>query len=121
MTEQIINMDETMSRSVVLLLEEHLERIRRGEVDRLFRRLQLSAEERNAVDALSRSIVDGIMQTPLSMLTAASEDTGAESLAKSASRLFSLGQDGVDIVASDPQLRHQPAQIGVQETAKLMH
>ena len=87
-------MGETMSRSVVILLEERLERIRRGEVDRLLRRLQLGAAERKAVDALSRRLVDGVMQTPVSMLTAVSEDTSEESLAKSASRLFNLGQEG---------------------------
>jgi glutamyl-tRNA reductase len=92
-TEQIVEHGGSMSRSVVLLLEEHLERIRRGEIDRLFRRLQLGVEERNAVDALSRSIVDGVMQTPLSMLTAASEGAGSESLATSASRLFNLRQE----------------------------
>jgi glutamyl-tRNA reductase len=82
-----------MSRSVVLLLQEHLETIRRGEIDRLFRRLQLGVEEKNAVDALSRSIVDRVMQTPVSMLTAAPQDAGTESLARSASRLFNLGQE----------------------------
>jgi len=83
-----------MDRSVVRLLEERLERIRLREIDRLFRRLHLGVEERNAVDALSRRLVDGVMQTPVSMLTTASEDTGAESLVKSASRLFNLGLEG---------------------------
>jgi glutamyl-tRNA reductase len=91
-TDQIVEHTRNMSRSVVLLLEEHLERIRRGEIDRLFRRLQLGVEERSAVDALSRSIVDRVMQTPVSMLTAASEDAGSESLARSAFRLFNLGE-----------------------------
>ena len=93
MNQQVVEQRGNVSRSVVLLLEEHLERIRRGEIDRLFRRLQLSVEERNAVDALSRSIVDRVMQTPVSMLTATSEDAGSESLARSASRLFNLGQE----------------------------
>ena len=91
--QQVVEQRGNVSRSVVLLLEEHLERIRRGEIDRLFRRLQLSVEERNAVDALSRSIVDRVMQTPVSMLTATSEDPGSASLARSACRLFNLGQD----------------------------
>ena len=81
-----------MSRSVVALLEEHLERIRRGEIDRLFRRLQLGVESRNAVEALSQSIVDGVMQTPISVLRAASE-AGGDGLAESVSRLFDLGQN----------------------------
>ncbi len=78
-----------MSHSVVALLEEHLERIRRGEIDRLFRRLQLGVEDRNAVEALSQSIVDGLMQTPVSVLRSASE-AGTDSLAGSVSRLFNL-------------------------------
>ena len=81
-----------MSHSVAALLEERLERIRRGEIDRLFQRLQLGVEDRNAVEALSQSIVDGLMQTPVSLLRSASE-AGTDGLAQSASRLFNLGHD----------------------------
>ena len=82
-----------MSHSVAGLLEEHLERIRRGEIDRLFRRLQLGEEQKNAVEALSRNIVDRVMEMPVSLLKAAS-DAGTEGLARSASRLFNLGHEG---------------------------
>jgi hypothetical protein len=55
----------------------------------LFRRLQLGVEDRNAVEALSQSIVDGLMETPVSVRRSASE-AGADSLAESAARLFNL-------------------------------
>jgi glutamyl-tRNA reductase len=82
-----------MSRSVAVLLEERLETIRRGEIDRLFRRLPLGVEERDAVEALSRTIVARVMETPVSLLKSAS-DAGPESLARSGSRLFNLGHGG---------------------------
>ena len=82
-----------MSNRVILLLEEHLEKIRRSELDRLFRRLQLDVAGRTAVDTLSRNIVEKVMERPVSVLTAGPEGLDTENLAGSASRLFNLDRD----------------------------
>ena len=104
-----------MARPVVVLLEERLESIRRGEIDRLFRRLQLGVEERSAIDALSRSIVDGVMQTPVSMLTAAADGAGSESLSASASRLFNLREEGWSCRTGDG---HRPEPMNILESKR---
>jgi glutamyl-tRNA reductase len=47
-------------------LEEVAERIRRHEVSRALKRMDLSSEEEEAVERLSRSLVDGLLRGPIS-------------------------------------------------------
>ena len=79
-----------MSSPTHLLLEEHIERIRRGEIDRVCGRLTLTADDENAIESLSHRIVNKIMQTPVMVLGAASGDPESAGFVEAVHRLFNL-------------------------------
>jgi len=72
----------------IVALQERLENIRQSEVDRLRGRLgKLSPEQENAVDNLTRSIVNKILHVPISTLKSFS---GSDQLASTAELLRAL-------------------------------
>jgi len=51
----------------------------------------LSSEEKDAIDALSHSIVSRVMDTPVAVLKAASADSTSADFVDAVNRLFNLG------------------------------
>jgi glutamyl-tRNA reductase len=76
--------------AILQLLQEYVEKIRRGELERTCRRLRLSSEEKDAIDALSHSIVSKLMHTPVTVLKAVSADPTSADFVDAVDRLFNL-------------------------------
>jgi len=80
----------TSSESTIQSLQERVESIRRREIDRVWKRLKLSPEEKNAVESLSHSIVNQII--PMARMTATSSDSESAAFVDALHRLFKLGE-----------------------------
>ena len=80
-----------MSSPTHLLLEERLERVRRGEIDRVCGRLRLTPDDEIAIESLSHRIVNKIMHTPVMVLKAASGDPESAGFVEAVHRLLNLG------------------------------
>jgi len=82
----------------IMLLQEHLEDIRRAEIERARGKLNtLTAEQQAAVDALTRGIVNKVLHTPISTLKAAaqqqSNDPAAAAAVELIKRIFNLQEE----------------------------
>jgi glutamyl-tRNA reductase len=78
----------------IVLLREHIETIRRGEIDRARRRLgKLSAEQEKAIELLTHGIINEILHGPITALKASAEkDPSVASVAvEMVHRIFDLG------------------------------
>ena len=74
-------------------LKQYLEAVRQHEVKRMRGRLgRLSSAQENAVESLTHSIVDQILETPINVLKAVSRDNDSSSLIETVRRIFSLGE-----------------------------
>lgn len=72
-------------------LQQQLESIRQGEVDRLRSKLgQLSPEQEQAVEALTRGIVNKILHPPLTTLKSAARESANSELVATIRRVFNL-------------------------------
>ena len=80
-----------VSSAILQLLQERVEKIHRGELDRVYRRVKLSPKEKDAIDALSHSIVSKVMDAPVIVLKAASADSTSADFVDAVERLFNLG------------------------------
>jgi glutamyl-tRNA reductase len=76
-------------------LREHIEAIRTNEVERALRRLSLSEGDSEAVDALTRAIVNKILHAPVSRLRREAEREEGMAYLEAARVLFAL-DDGAD-------------------------
>jgi len=77
----------------IVSLQDHFETIRQAELDRVRGRLgQLSAEQEEAVEALSRGIVNKILHTPITRLKSAAADPEITTLLDTFRRIFNLQQ-----------------------------
>jgi len=77
----------------IVSLQDHFETIRQAELDRVRGRLgQLSAEQEEAVEALSRGIVNKILHTPITRLKSAASDPEITTLLDTFRRIFNLQQ-----------------------------
>jgi len=77
----------------IVSLQDHFETIRQAELDRVRGRLgQLSPEQEEAVEALSRGIVNKILHTPITRLKSAAADPEITTLLDSFRRIFNLQQ-----------------------------
>jgi glutamyl-tRNA reductase len=74
-------------------LRERIEAIRSAEVDRAFRRSQIEGEARDAVEALTHSIVNKILHAPLSKLRREAEGEEGMAYLEVARVLFGLDDD----------------------------
>jgi glutamyl-tRNA reductase len=85
------------------------EAVRRAELERTGRRLELSEEQRDGVEALTRAIVNKILHAPVSRLRAAGEEEEGLAYLEAARVLFALddpdapGADADDPDGYDPQ------------------
>jgi len=77
----------------IVSLQDHFETIRQAELDRVRGRLgQLSAEQEEAVEALSHGIVNKILHTPITRLKSAATDPEITTLLESFRKMFNLQQ-----------------------------
>ena len=89
--------------ATVASLKRHLEEVRHHEVKRMRGRLgQLNSVQENAIESLTHSIIDQILETPINVLKLASRDKDSNSVIETVRRIFSLGK-------STRILRWQPA------------
>ncbi len=82
------------------------ESIRRGELERALRRLVLDDRSREAVDALTRAIVNKILHAPVSRLRGLGEDEGGLAHLEAACHLFAL--DDPNAPGADADHRAEP-------------
>jgi glutamyl-tRNA reductase len=75
----------------IVSLQDHLETIRQAEIDRVRGRLgALTTEQENALETLTRGIVNKIMHTPVSTLKTAASEPEATTVIDVVRRLFNL-------------------------------
>jgi len=78
--------------ATVASLKQHLEAVRQHEVKRMRGRLgRLNSAQENAIESLTHSIVDQILETPINVLQAVSRDNESNRLIEVVRRIFSLG------------------------------
>jgi len=96
----------------IVSLQDHFETIRQAEVDRVRARLgQLSAEQEQAVEALSHGIVNKILHTPITRLKSAAAGPEITTLLDSFRRIFNLQQYS-KASAEDEPTEKAPARSG---------
>ena len=72
-------------------LRERFEAVRRGEIHRMRGRLgNLSSEQEDVVESLSRGIVEKVLQAPVTMLLKAAEANQSGSIVETVRRIFNL-------------------------------
>jgi glutamyl-tRNA reductase len=77
----------------IVSLREHLETIRRGEIDRFRGRLgKLSSEQQNALESLTCGIVNTIMRIPMTVLTERLSEEEFSVSVEMVHRIFDLGK-----------------------------
>lgn len=77
----------------IVALQEHVERLRQGEIVRFRRRLaNLSADQKDVLESLTRGIVNEILHAPITALNAAVRDQDPTALVVETRRAFGLGE-----------------------------
>jgi len=75
----------------IVSLQEHMENIRQAEIERARGKLgQLSPEQEQAVDAITRGIINKVLHTPITTLKSAAKDPEATTLISLIRRIFNL-------------------------------
>ena len=75
----------------IVSLQEHMEEIRHAEIERGRARLgQLTPEQEQALDAITRGIVNKVLHTPITALKSAAKDPDAGTLIAVIRRVFNL-------------------------------
>src|SRR6202051_4684616 len=75
----------------IVSLQQHLETLRQGELDRVRGRLgALSPEQEMAIETLTRGIINKIMHTPITTLKTAARESEATTVIEVGGRLFNL-------------------------------
>ena len=79
--------------ATIALLKQHFEEVRQREVKRMRGRLgELSCAQENAIESLSRGIIDQILNTPITILKASCGDGHFRVAMATVHRIFSLGE-----------------------------
>ena len=77
--------------ATIASLKQHFEAVRQHEVKRVRGRLgQLSSTQENAIESLTHSIIDQILETPITVLEATSEDSDSLAVIETVHRVFNL-------------------------------
>jgi glutamyl-tRNA reductase len=77
--------------ATLLSLRERFETVRRGEIQRVRRRLgNLSPGQENAVDSLSHALIERVLQAPVAMLKNTSAGNQAVPVVEMVRRIFNL-------------------------------
>ena len=75
----------------ISLLQEHFEEVRRATIQRVRGRLgNLSFDQENAVDSLTRGIIEKVLQAPIAILKNAPTDDEPTFVLKTARKIFNL-------------------------------
>jgi len=83
-------LDSEVSGTIVSL-RERFEAVRRGEVHRVRGRLgNLSPDQENVVESLSRGIIDKVLQAPVAMLVNAAAANQSAFIVETVRRIFNL-------------------------------
>ncbi len=76
---------------MIVSLQEHMEAIRQAEVERGRGKLgQLTPEQEQAIEAITRGIVNKVLHTPITTLKSAAKDPEAGTLVETIRRIFNL-------------------------------
>jgi len=79
--------------ATIASLKQHFEAVRQREVKRTRGRLgELSCTQENAIDSLSRGIIDQILNTPITILKASCGDGHFRAAIATVHRIFNLGE-----------------------------
>ena len=77
----------------IVSLQDTMEMVRQAEIERVRGRLgNLTAEQEQAIETLTRGIVNKILHSPITALKSAAKQQQAETLVEHAERLFGLGK-----------------------------
>ena len=77
--------------ATVVSLRERFEAVRRGEIQRVRRRLgNLSPDQENAINSLSHALIERVLQTPIAMLKNPSAGNLAVLVLETVRRIFNL-------------------------------
>lgn len=80
--------------ATIASLKQHFEAVRQHEVKRVRGRLgPLSSTQENAIELLTHSIIDQILEAPISLLEATSEDSDSLAVIETVHRVFNLSMD----------------------------
>jgi hypothetical protein len=83
-------LDSEVSETIVSL-QERFEAVRRGEIHRVRGRLgNLSADQENVVESLSRGIIEKVLQAPVTMLLNAAAAKQSAFIVETVRRIFNL-------------------------------
>jgi len=83
-------LDSEVSGAIVSL-RERFEAVRRGEIHRLRGRLgNLSPDQADVVESLSRGIIENVLQAPVAMLLKAAVDNRSPQIVATVRRVFNL-------------------------------
>ena len=83
-------LDSEVSGTIVLL-QERFEAVRRGEIHRMRGRLgNLSLDQEDAVESLSRGIIEKVLQAPVAMLLNADAANQSAFIVETVRRIFNL-------------------------------
>ena len=83
-------LDSEVSETIVSL-RERFEAVRRGEIHRVRGRLgNLSPDQENVVESLSRGIIEKVLQTPVAMLLNAAAANQSSLIVETVRRIFNL-------------------------------
>jgi hypothetical protein len=77
----------------IVSLQERLETVRQGEIDRVRRRLgRLSPEQENAIESLTRGMINKILHPAMAVLKTASAENDSSFFVEIVHRIFNLGE-----------------------------
>jgi glutamyl-tRNA reductase len=90
--------------ATIASLKQHFEAVRQHEVKRVRGRLgELSCTQENAIESLSRGIIDQILNTPIAVLKASYGNSHFLIAIAMVHRIFNLGQGLIGSLAQRPR------------------
>jgi glutamyl-tRNA reductase len=85
---------ESQVEAAIATLKQHFEEVRQREVKRTRGRLgELNCTQENAIESLSRGIIDQILNTPIAILRASCGNSHVLVAIATVHRIFNLGED----------------------------
>jgi len=76
---------------IIISLRERFEAVRRNEIGRVRGRLgNLSSDQENVVESLSRGIIDKVLQAPVEMLLTVAAASQSASILETVRKIFNL-------------------------------
>jgi glutamyl-tRNA reductase len=112
--ERFANGQQTLSAvPAIVSLQQSMEELRQAELRRMQGKLQsLSAEQRSAVDALTRGLINKVLHQPLQAMKAAARN-GDLTVAEAVRQIFGLTLQGG---GTNPQSEAQPGKEAAAES-----